>query len=484
MEVIGGASDSNWFTSVIAILTVILSPPVSQAADYWGRKWFLVVLTICGVVGSIVVSRANSAGMAIAGFTITGLSYGAQPLLHAVVSEVLPRKYRPWAQATVNVSASLGAIFGLLVGGALTRNNHPAGFRTYWYITAAFYAVAAVLCAVLYNPPPRELQKTLTLKEKLHRLDWVAYFLLTSGLLLFCLGLSWSQNPYPWTNAHVLATFLVGSGLVIALIVYETRFKVDGMFHHALFRNRNFPIALTCVFVEGLVFFTANNYFAFEIGVLYTSDPVRVGLHYSIAFWLFGLSACVAAVYCSVKKVVRTPTIVAFVSFLLFNILLAVVKYTTPESNTWGYPVFLGIGLGICLTALITTAQFSTPPDLIAITSGLMISMRSLGGSVGLAIYTAIFTHSLGSNLAPKIAAAAVPLGLPASSLGGLIGALAANNNTAVALVPGISPAIIGASVNALKDAYAVSFRWVWVAAACFSAVAVLRKCIHFFSVL
>jgi MFS family permease len=94
---------------------VILSPPVSQAADYWGRKWFTVILTALGCVGSIVISRANSIGMALAGFIITGLSYGAQPLLHAVSSEVLPRKYRSYGQASVNVSASMGAIVGLYV---------------------------------------------------------------------------------------------------------------------------------------------------------------------------------------------------------------------------------------------------------------------------------------------------------------------------------------------------------------------------------
>ena len=127
--VVGGSSDMIWPSSTIAILTVVLSPPVSQAADYWGRKWFLVGLTFSGCIGSIIVSRANSMGMAIAGFTIGGISFGAQPLLHAVTSEILPRKYRPLAQGTVNLSAALGAIIALLMGGSLTRNGNHAGFR-------------------------------------------------------------------------------------------------------------------------------------------------------------------------------------------------------------------------------------------------------------------------------------------------------------------------------------------------------------------
>jgi hypothetical protein len=41
-------------------------------------------------VGYITVSRATSMPMAITGEVVAGLSYGAQPLLRAVASEVLP----------------------------------------------------------------------------------------------------------------------------------------------------------------------------------------------------------------------------------------------------------------------------------------------------------------------------------------------------------------------------------------------------------
>ena len=51
-----------------------------------------------------------------------------------------------------------------------------------------------------------------------------------------------------------------------------------------------------------------------------------------------------------------------------------------------GYPVFLGIGLGWSLTYLVTAAQLSAPPHLIAITSGILLAIRSFGGSVALAI--------------------------------------------------------------------------------------------------
>jgi hypothetical protein len=127
--------------------------------------------------------------------------------------------------------------------------------------------------------------------------------------------------------------------------------------------------------------------------------------------------AFVAGAYCWKTKSVRLPTVFAFLSFLIFNILMATATPNTPMARIWAYPVFLGIGLGLALTTLMLPAQFSTPPELIAVMSGLMISVRSLGGTIGLALYNAIFNGVLAQNLEPRIAAATLPLGLPKTSL-------------------------------------------------------------------
>jgi hypothetical protein len=324
--------------------------------------------------------------MAIAGQVIAGISYGAQPLNHAVPSEVLPRKWRPYAQGFVNVAAAAGGFTALLVGGALTRNGNHVGFREFWYIGAGFYAIGAIICVFLYNPPLRELQINLTLSQKLHRLDWTGYFLLSAGLVLICVGLSWAENPYSWKDPHVLGTFLVGIVFTAALILYEAKFTKQGMFHHDLFRRgRNFAIALACVFVEGIVFFATNNYFAFQIATMYETDTLIIMVRYSIAFILFGVCAIGGGAFCSRLKAVRLPNVVAFSSFLVFFTLM-ITSTPAMSQQVWGYPVFLGLGLGVCLCSLVTAAQLCTPPELISLASGLMIGVRSFGGSIGLAV--------------------------------------------------------------------------------------------------
>jgi hypothetical protein len=171
----------------------------------------------------------------------------------------------------------------------------------------------------------------------------------------------------------------------------------------------------------------------------------------------------------------------------------------TSSKPYWFYAVILGAGVGACLSALVTVAQLTTPKELISITSGLLIAMRSFGGSIGLAICTlfssllymhvqellltlnssldnAIFTNKLTNNLGKKIAAAVLPLGLPASSLPAFITDLANSDSTDLVTIPGVTGEIIGAGVGALKEAYTIAFRYVWIAAGCFTVVAAIGK--------
>lgn len=122
-----------------------------------------------------------------------------------------------------------------------------------------------------------------------------------------------------------------------------------------------------------------------------------------------------------------------------------------------------------------------------------MISVRSLGGTIGLAICkwpgfnsslearfclttslgTSIFNSKLSKNLSSSIAKAVVPLGLPETSLGTLISALLRHDNSTelLAEVRGITPDIIVAGAYGLRQGYADTFQYLWITGVCFTFV-------------
>lgn len=161
--------------------------------------------------------------------------------------------------------------------------------------------------------------------------------------------------------------------------------------------------------------------------------------------------------------------------------LVCMTTATLSSSNgIWAYPIPFGFGFGICLTTLVTAAQLSAPPALIAITSGLMISIRSFGGSAILPVYNAIFDAKISANLGAKITAAVVPLGLSPKILPEFIGLFAADDVPASLpaslQLPGVTPEILGAGAEGLKTAYLLSLRYVWVTADCLSFVAAIPQ--------
>lgn len=432
----------------------------------------------------MIIARASSFNMIIGGCVVAGIAFGTQALFVAVSSEVLPRKYRTWGQAGANTAVALGAIFSLCVAGYLTRRD-PNGFRTYFYITAGIYAFSTISCGLLYISPPRELERVYNTRQKLAQLDWPGYIMITSGAVLFCTGLSWAQNPYPWSDAHVLAPFLLGTFILIALCLYSWKIRKDGLLHHDMFRNRNLAISLTAVFIEGLAFMAANVYFSYAVAVLHgdTMGPFDQTLCLMVAFVAFWVAAVVAAYWIYLTKEIRIPGVTTFVMFLIFFIVMSTISPSTPKANFWGYSLFYGTGMGLCLTTFVTAAQFAAPPELIAVTSGLTLSIRALGGGLGLAIFNAIFAHGLSSNLVPKITSAVTKLGLSSESAAELVAGLTAGNAAAVAAIPGVTDAIVAAAALAFKQAYIIAFRYVYVCGGAFSIVGCICELLRVVSI-
>ncbi|KIW61130.1 hypothetical protein PV05_01288 [Exophiala xenobiotica] len=116
---------------------------------------------VFGFTGYTILSRSSGIGMAIAGQTIAGLGQPTQALTHANMSEIIPRKYRPYARAAVQISVSLASVTALYAGGAMARAN-PEGFRNFFYFNTAIFFFNAVVFALLYQPSARALQQLST----------------------------------------------------------------------------------------------------------------------------------------------------------------------------------------------------------------------------------------------------------------------------------------------------------------------------------
>lgn len=189
-------------------------------------------------------------------------------------------------------------------------------------------------------------------------------------------------------------------------------------------------------------------------------------------FWVAGGFATVAWGYASTKfRTIREPL---FIGYLIFT--AGIVGFATIQpsdsTNALIFSGLAGIGFGAPLILIIAGVQLSTPHHLIATATAVTTSSRAVAATVFTAIYAAALRSRLNNNIATYTAKAALGAGLPPSSLGAFIGALASGDTAALSKVPGVTPKVIALGVAALKQAFADALRVVYIIAAPFGALA------------
>jgi hypothetical protein len=129
------------------------------------------------------------------------------------------------------------------------------------------------------------------------------------------------------------------------------------------------------------------------------------------------------------------------------------------------------------LILVVAGTQLSAPHHLMATATAVVVSSRTVGGSVFTAINSAVVGTRLAANIPAYIAKAVLPAGLPPTSLGPFIGALSAQDFAGLQHIPGVTPAVIGAGLAALQQAFCDSIRVVYYIAAPFGVVAIILCC-------
>ena len=116
----------------------------------------------------------------------------------------------------------------------------------------------------------------------------------------------------------------------------------------------------------------------------------------------------------------------------------------------------------------------------LGLATGLIGTFRSSGGSLGSAIFSTILTTVSRKQLDARITQAAVSNGFDPSHLSQLIPAVsesALGVPDAFTKVPGASPAVQNAVLEAFKEAYAYAFARVFYATIPFGVIAIIAAC-------
>ncbi|KAK9374317.1 major facilitator superfamily domain-containing protein [Lipomyces chichibuensis] len=389
-------SKIQWITSGYLLAAAVLSPSWGKISIIFGRKWCILAAIVLFEIGSATCGSATSMNMLIVGRVIAGIGGGGiQVLVILILTEIVPIQKRGMTQSLIGVAFGVASILGPLVGGAFTTH---VTWRWCFYINLPIGAVAIVAVLVCFNPPPSRG----SLKEKVKMIDYLGTFLLTSGLVLVLLGLTFGGDLYSWNSVAVILCFVLGGAIIILFGIYNFQVSTKPLIPWAVVRVPTVLMPILAMNFVFMAFISGIIYLSVYFQVVRSASAIQSGLH--LLPWLIAtiVVSIVTGIMISKTRYIKPFTLTGISIMCIGFGILTLLQVDSTAGERIAYLIIPGLGTGFMMQSLALATQVAAPKHNggVLIATSLLGFGRSLGGVIGVALGQTILNVSLKSEFA------------------------------------------------------------------------------------
>ncbi|MFF7636458.1 MDR family MFS transporter [Kitasatospora sp. NPDC008050] len=379
---LGGFAHISWVVTAYALATAVSTPVWGKFGDLFGRKRVFLAAIVVFLLGSVLAGTAGSMTALIGFRAVQGLGAGGiGATAFALVGAMVPPRERGRYQGMTAAVMAVGTVGGPLLGGFVTGH---LGWRWAFYLNLPLGLLAFVWCALLLKLPAGRAKA---------RIDWPGIGLLTATIGSIVLAASWAGTTYAWGSWQILSLGAAGLLGLVLFVAWQRR-AVEPVLPLRIFADGNVRLVCVMVFAAGAVMFGTTLYLPLFQQSVQGASATNSGLLLLPMMVPIALVSNVAGKVMSRTGRYRIFPILGAGFLTLSTGLLATMGTGTPRAVTGLYLALAGIGLGFLLQITTTIAQNSVEPrDLGVVSAGTQL-FRTVGGSLGVALFGALFGHA------------------------------------------------------------------------------------------
>ena len=390
---LNGLQHYAWVATAYLLASTASMPIWGKLSDAYGRKRFFIAGMAVFLVGSALSGQSRTMDELIAFRAIQGLGAGAMmPIVQAILGDIFPPAQRAkWSGILMSVFA-FATIIGPLLGGYLTDMS-PGGWRWCFYVNMPVGLMALVFAAVT-------LPGHATRRK--HSIDYFGSTLLVLAAVPLLLGFSWAGSTYPWGSWEVVGSFVFSAAMFVAFFFRELH-AAEPVINPRLFTNGIFTVSAIASSLQSAAMFGAIMFIPLYVqGVMgksaTNSGVILMPLMIGAIITSIGAGQILSRTGRYKVMVVGGFVVATVGSYLLSRMGLATSSLTLTVDM-----VVLGLGLGIAMSTFTVIVQNQYPTHRLGEVSAGLQFFRSIGGTVGMAVFGTIlnnqFAHAMVANL-------------------------------------------------------------------------------------